>query len=155
MSDGALSSASSVEHALEVCDVIEVPHLHAVEERLDLPSGKLRIGKERDIQLWSENRGSAFDRHQRRAVHVDAVDLDMVWTPLRPVAEEERPAGMPASRPKDGVSLRAGHLVNRPLDDWPFGEHLVPVERSDVREIDVDGEPRCVEHEQVYRGPAV
>lgn len=48
--DGALGSASSVEHALEIRNVVEVPHLYTVEEGLDLASGKVSISEERNTQ---------------------------------------------------------------------------------------------------------
>lgn len=85
---------------------------------------------------------------------MDAVDLGVVWTPLRPVAGGERPAGMAALHAGGGIAPRAGDPAGRPLDGWPAGKHLVPARRPGAREVDVGGGPRRVGRERVGRGPA-
>ena len=55
-----------------------------------------------------QRRCPALNRHRWRAVRVVAVDLGVVWTPLRPMAGGERPAAMAALHAGGGVAPEGG-----------------------------------------------
>ena len=86
--------------ALQVGDVVEVADLHAVEERLCLAGGKLGVRERADLGTRPHGRLAYDGHHDGRAVHIDAVDLHMVGSPVSTIAKEpvceapEEPSGL-------------------------------------------------------------
>ena len=56
---------------------------------------------------------------------------------------------------RDRVALGFRHLPYRLLDQWALGQHLVEADGPNVGDVDVNGQPGQVEHEEVDGGAAV
>lgn len=143
------------EDAFEVADVVEVTYLHPVEEGLGLASGELRIAESDDSRVRPDGARPCGRRGERGAAEEYAVDLHVVGAPVPLVAKHECPARVLGSRGRYAVAEVAGHLLYAPFDARPLFKHFLPVDRADIRDVDVDRQPRSVEHEQVYRRPTV
>ena len=113
----AVGIARGVEVRLEVRYVVEIPYLHPVEKGLDLAARKLGILEHGDADIGAKGAASGADREQRGPVHVYAVDLHVVGSPVAAIAEHELPARMAFIAGRHIVALPSAHLLDGALNE--------------------------------------
>ena len=123
--------------ALQVGDIVEVVNLHAVEERLYLAGGKLGVRERADLCSRSGGCLMHHGHHDGRAVHVDAVDLHVVDSPVSVVAKEKSAPGMPAGVWLYRIAQRLHDGLYALLDTWPVDKHVLARDASDVEDVDI------------------
>jgi len=130
----------------------------AVDHGFDFPREQLLRGQHQKLTRlgigdgsgWKESRWQSAGAHQEVDLHLDAVlSAGMVV-----VAEVPLPQGMIIGAVLQFVSEAGGDLFESFDDVRALTEHFGAINVCDVVQVDVHGEPRYVEVEQVEGGAA-
>jgi len=122
--------------------VVEIPARRSPEQRRQLPTRELVDVQQRDASCHdSQNfRGFALLRRpQRNSKHKIQVQLERAGSPMSAVVGHSPfSARVFTGYAPDANTLSTANRPHRLLDPRSFGEHGLPVDRTDVVQVDID-----------------
>ena len=143
----------------DLAGVEEIPACATGEQGGQLAGGQLVVVEQGDSigAVVEERVGVAFDwRPQRGPQHEIDVHFEDGWSAQRrSIGQSPLPSGMVSGGSFYGEAEPTDDLLQRGFDLRPLGRHSGAVRSADVVHIDVDGEAREVEDEEVERRPSL